>query len=116
MSDCRQIAPLITSYVEQGLADDARQRVERHVAACPPCRVRLTQEKGARAALRQCAETLTREALPPGLASRCRALARADEETRTGAGWTWRSLIPAAVAIGIVAALIGGVAFVTAQS
>jgi anti-sigma factor RsiW len=76
MTECRQIAEWITTYVDGHLAVPARGEVERHVAACPPCRVRLAEEQGARAALRHCAERLSDQPLPPGLETRCQALAR----------------------------------------
>ena len=106
-SDCRQICEWITSYVEGGLAAPVRSDVERHVAACSPCRGRLVKEQGARSALRQCAEGLTNPALPPGLESRCRALAR-EQAARAGVSG-WRRMVPLAVAAVLLLALGVGV-------
>jgi anti-sigma factor RsiW len=75
--------------------------VERHLSACPPCRDRATQERGARAVLRECASRLRDEPLPPGLRSRCEALARDCAHGRTLAGW--RRLLPAGLAAVLVA-------------
>src|SRR2546425_12458500 len=107
MNDCRQIAEWITSYVEGGLAAQIGAQVERHGAACPPCRGRLVQEQGARNALRHCAERLTNQPLPPGLESRCEALARDQATRRMVAGW--RRLVPVAVAAVLLLAMALGV-------
>jgi anti-sigma factor RsiW len=80
----------MTPYVDDGLDPGRRGELEAHVAACPPCRARLTEEQGARTALRRCAARLTDE-LPPGLRSRCEALARDARAPRRA--WFGRAMI-----------------------
>jgi anti-sigma factor RsiW len=81
--DCRRTAGRLTSYVDDALPAAERSDVERHLGACPPCRTAALHEGGARAVLRQQARALSDEPLPPGLRSRCEALAR--EQTAAAA-------------------------------
>lgn len=74
--DCRRTADRLTSYVDNALAPGEQADVERHLSRCPPCRQAATHESGARAVLREQAPRLTETPLPPGLRSRCEALAR----------------------------------------
>lgn len=100
MSDCKQIAELITSYVDGELGDVSGAGVERHVAACPPCHSRLVSERSARAALRRCADSLATP-LPPGLHARCEAMmGHAARTTR------WRRLGPYGVGLAVAAAAL----------
>ena len=101
MSDCRQISELLTPYVDGVLADVPRAGVERHVAACPPCRSRLASEQGARAALRRCADSMATP-LPPGLQARCEALVGDAVSRRT----RWPRLRPFAVGVAVAAAVV----------
>jgi anti-sigma factor RsiW len=81
--DCRRTADRLTSYVDNALPAGERADVERHLNACPPCRTAATHESGARAVLREQARALTDVPLPPGLRSRCEALA--GDHSRTSA-------------------------------
>jgi len=93
MSDCRWTAERLTAYVDRLLSPEEQQDVDRHVSACPPCRDAAAAESGGRAVLRERAEALTAEPLPPGLRTRCEALAR--EHTRLpDAVPAWRRLMP----------------------
>lgn len=74
--DCRRTAERLASYADDLLTDGDRGDVERHLADCPPCQLAAVHERGARALLREKAGTLRQQALPPGLRSRCEALAR----------------------------------------
>jgi anti-sigma factor RsiW len=74
--DCRRTADRLTSYVDDALPPGEQADVERHLSRCPPCRQAAAQESGARAVLREQSRTLTQTPLPPGLRSRCEALAR----------------------------------------
>jgi anti-sigma factor RsiW len=76
MSDCRRTVERLASYVDRLLPPSERADVERHLGACPPCRSAALAEEGARAILREKAPSLTSAPLPPGLRSRCEALAR----------------------------------------
>lgn len=74
--DCRRIASRLTSYVDGELPADARADIERHFQRCGPCREAAQSEQGARQVLREQAQLLTETPLPPGLRTRCEALAR----------------------------------------
>jgi anti-sigma factor RsiW len=109
MSDCKQISELITSYVDGELPDARKDGVERHVAACPPCRSRLVSERSARAALRRCADSIATP-LPPGLQSRCESLLSDAASRRT----RWRRLRQFGLGAAIAAAAV--VLFMVATS
>lgn len=51
MSDCKEVEPLLASYVEGGAAADACTSVEAHIGRCPPCRDRVAGERAAREVL-----------------------------------------------------------------
>lgn len=74
--DCQRTAARLTSYVDNALPPGDQADVERHLSRCPPCRQEATRESGARAVLREQARSLTETPLPPGLRTRCEALAR----------------------------------------
>src|SRR5262245_40551739 len=111
MSDCKQISELITPYVDGELADVSKAGVERHVAACPPCRSRLVSERSARAALRRCADSITTP-LPPGLQSRCEALLDGAASRRT----RWQRLRPFGLGAAVAAAAVVAVIIATSYS
>jgi len=102
MSDCRRTAERLTPYIDGALDEGERADVAGHLAACPPCRDEASREETGRAALRHGAERLRNEPVPPGLRTRCEALARAHAGQRQG-GWfrTW----PARLALGTAAAV-----------
>lgn len=115
MSDCRRTAERLASYVDDMLPASDRAEVERHLGVCEPCRRAAAREQGARTVLRDCATRLRNEAAPPGLRSRCEALAKGAAPSR--AGW-WRArLAPALItAVVIVFAFSAVFAFATRQS
>jgi anti-sigma factor RsiW len=94
MDDCRRTAERLTPYVDEALPPGERTDVERHLNACPPCRTEAIEEQGGRTVVRECADRLRQSPLPPGLRSRCEALARAHAHVRTVASWRAR-LVPA---------------------
>ncbi len=96
---CRATLERLTAFVDGALAGSERAEVEHHLAACPPCRVAERLERGGRALLQARAGRLRQaEMLPPGLRTRCEALAR--EFTSTPAVPAWRSrLIPLSLAV-----------------
>lgn len=97
MNECRRIAERLAAYTDDSLPAADLADVERHLSACAPCRRSASHEREARAVLRAQADRLRAQPLPPGLRSRCEALAR--EHARGPARATWRSrLVPAAVA------------------
>jgi anti-sigma factor RsiW len=95
MSDCRRTADRLTPFVDEALPPDERADVEQHLDACPPCRVTADQEVGGRTVLRERAAQLRSQPLPPGLRSRCAAIAR-QEAGAAGRAWYLR-LVPAAL-------------------
>ncbi|HEY6362135.1 MAG TPA: zf-HC2 domain-containing protein [Vicinamibacterales bacterium] len=101
MSDCRRTADRLTPYVDEALPPAERADVEHHLTACPPCRVSAEQEQGGRTVLRERAEQLRHESLPPGLRTRCAAIAR--QHTRGASAAVWRTrLLPASLAVALV--------------
>jgi anti-sigma factor RsiW len=92
--DCRRTADRLTSYVDNALPPGEQADVEQHLNACPPCRTAATQESGARAVLREKAPALTDVPLPPGLRSRCEALAREHGRTSAPPVFTARRFAP----------------------
>ena len=89
-SDCRLTAERLASYVDGLLAPGDLAAVEGHLAACQPCRAAALHERAARTVLRDRAVTLRQEPLPPGLRSRCEALAREHARPAAG-GWATRA-------------------------
>src|SRR5690348_15133672 len=95
MSDCRRTAERLAAYVDDALPAPERADVERHLGVCDPCRRAAAREQGAHRVLRACATRLRCDAAPPGLRSRCEAIARGTAAPR--AGW-WRArLVPALI-------------------
>ena len=74
--DCRRTAGRLTSYADDGLPAPERAELEQHLDRCPPCRAQAHREVAARQVLRDQARALTAGPLPPGLRTRCEALAR----------------------------------------
>jgi anti-sigma factor (TIGR02949 family) len=116
MTDCRRITERLAAYTDATLPPGEREEVERHLAACPPCRTEASLESGGQRVLRARAEQLRDEPLPPGLRSRCEALAasaRADA-ARTPRSWLSR-LVPATLAALAIIVIGGAIFFVAAQ-
>lgn len=94
MSECRRTIDRLAPYVDRLLPASERADVDRHLNACAPCRRLAAREQGGQAVLRQESEKLRAEPLPPGLRSRCEALAAehaASRSPRTGTLFTnWR--------------------------
>ena len=105
--DCRRTAERLTSYLDETLSPQERAEVERHLGACPPCRTAATQEQGGRTVLRDQARALGDAPLPPGLRSRCEALAREPAGRRAASPLVMRRLAP------LTAALMLDIAFLT---
>jgi anti-sigma factor RsiW len=76
VSDCRRTQDRLAPYADRLLPAAEREEVERHLTACPSCHVAAAAEEGARTVLREKAASLRSEPLPPGLRTRCEALAR----------------------------------------
>ena len=101
MDDCRRTTERLTPYVDEALPPGERTDVERHLNACPPCRQSAVEEQSGRTIVRECADKLRQPPLPPGLRSRCEALAREHARVRTVASWRTR-LVPATLIASVV--------------
>ena len=96
---CRRICDLLAEYADGTLTAEQRVEVQRHLDACPPCRVIAGKECGARQLLRACAERLRVEQVPPALRSRCQELSRQSANARL---WSRRAVRLAVAAVLIV--------------
>ena len=91
MTECRRTIERLAPYADRLLPAEERAEVESHLGSCPPCRTAARAEEGARAVIRQKAASLRTQPLPPGLRSRCEAVAR--EQIIPAPKRTWR-LVP----------------------
>jgi anti-sigma factor RsiW len=107
MKDCRETSERLTPYVDDALPPEERTDIERHLNACPPCRQSAVEEQGGRTVVRECASRLPQPPLPPGLRSRCEALARDHSRVSTIASWRAR-LVPLTLLATIV--IVAGIA------
>jgi anti-sigma factor RsiW len=89
MTDCRRTLDRLAPYVDRQLAPAEHVELERHLRACGPCRAAALAEQGAQRVLRERAATLRSVDLPPGLRTRCEALAR--EHQAAAASRSWRA-------------------------
>jgi anti-sigma factor RsiW len=105
--DCRKTSERLTPYVDDALPSAERTDVEKHLDACPPCRQSAIEEQGGRTIVRECADRLRQSPLPPGLRSRCEALARDHGRVSTIASWRAR-LVPLTLIATIV--IVAGLA------
>ena len=76
MHDCQRIAARLAAYVDDLLPSGDHAEVARHQGECRPCRMAEQQERGARDVIRSRVHEISAAALPPGLRTRCEALAR----------------------------------------
>lgn len=120
MDDCRRIAEQLTQYIDGSLAHEERAAVERHLVACPPCREMAAGDEAGRTVVRGCAGRLRtafeeHHALPPGLQTRCEALARACAQP-PATHWlpTWASAVVASLLVLVTAGAM--LAFATGRS
>jgi anti-sigma factor RsiW len=113
MSDCRRTIERLTPWADETLPPGERAEIDRHLAACPPCRALAADERGGRQVVRECAARLRDEPLPPGLRTRCEALAR-ESASSPSARIPWhRRLVPAAV-VAILLVFTAGTLFAVA--
>jgi anti-sigma factor RsiW len=115
--NCRRICDMLAQYADGTLADTQRAEVQRHLDACPPCRVMAGKECGARQLLRACADRLRgAEPLPPDLRSRCQA-ATGSGKTQTTAARGWpRPSMRLAIAAAVILVFGALLSVVTRQS
>lgn len=72
MSKCRDLEPLLAPYVDGDAAAEQRVSIETHLDRCPPCRVRMEEERAAHAILQSHREGL-RVCASEALRARCAA-------------------------------------------
>lgn len=90
---CQRTDERLAPYVDELLPADERSEVDQHLGKCPPCRESAVKEQGGKTLLRERAAELRAAPLPPGLRTRCAAIAHQHCQA-SGAG-PWRSrLIP----------------------
>lgn len=97
---CRDLEPLLASYVDGESAPEDRARVDAHIGRCPPCRDRVSGERAARDVLHARRSEL-RACAPAWLRARCEA------QGRSRALLTRRTLLPLSLAASLVLALLG---------
>jgi anti-sigma factor RsiW len=102
--DCQRTAERLTSYLDETLSPHERAEVAHHLSACPPCRTAAAQEEGGRTLLRDQARALSDAPLPPGLRSRCEALARERAGRRAARPFVMRRLAPLTALLTLVIA------------
>ena len=85
MTNCADIDPLMTPYVDRETDAATRQAVDTHLADCPPCRERAAAELAARRMVRSHASRLTRHA-PAVLRARCVGAVPSSEISTRGTG------------------------------
>lgn len=116
MSDCRRTAERMTPYVDGALPPEERDTIDEHLDRCPPCRHAVNEARGARHILRQAVHRLEHPAPPPGLRSRCEALARAHGARRATRGWLGRLVPAVAIALLVLATAMTVLAMATRRS
>jgi anti-sigma factor RsiW len=109
---CRRICDLLAQYADGTLSAAEHAEVQRHLEACPPCRVIAGKECSARQLLRACADRLRGGQVPETLRSRCQELSR-----RSAASHLWsRRLVRLAAAAVLVIFTGSLLSVVTRQS
>ena len=102
MDDCQRIAGRLASYADSLLPAEEQAGVEQHLRACRRCRIAAEREQCGRAVLRGEARALADVPLPPGLRSRCEALAREHGAASTSQAFANRLFAPLSAVVAIV--------------
>lgn len=102
MNDCRDVGDRLAAYADESLGAAERDAVERHLTACAACRGAAARQREAHRLLRVHAGELRNAPLPPGLRSRCEAIAREHSAPGAAAGWRAYALPVALAAMLIV--------------
>jgi anti-sigma factor RsiW len=74
MPDCSHIDALVTPFVDGVLPAGEQQAIERHLAACSPCRARVAAERAIHTLMRARRTELAPTAAPADLKARCALL------------------------------------------
>jgi anti-sigma factor RsiW len=104
--ECSDLEPLVASYIDGETPAAETARIEAHLAACAPCRLRAESERAAREVLRAEGAHL-REQAPASLRARCERLCAVRQDRSQTAGVA-RRLAPVllAAAAGLVVAFV----------
>jgi anti-sigma factor RsiW len=114
MTDCQHLDDLVTPYVDGEISATDRERIERHLRVCAPCRGRVHAERSVHTLIQDRRAALLSEA-PPALRARCASAARPGGTT-AGAAWGAR-LVPLALAASLVLVVAGAFVYeLTARS
>lgn len=101
MTKCRDLEPLLASYVDGEATPDSRASVDAHIGLCPPCRDRVAGERAARDVLNARGSAL-RACASEHLRARCAA------HQLRGPTRTW---VPLSLAATLVLAVTGAFVF-----
>lgn len=113
MNDCQRIAGRLAPFADETLSAPERDAVEQHLESCPPCRASAAVQRAACLVLRARAADLRAAPLPPGLRSRCEALAR---DAAAPPVTSWRSrLVPATLTALLVIFTSGAVLYLASN-
>jgi anti-sigma factor RsiW len=100
---CPELDPLIYPYLDGELDEAERGHLERHAAACPACRARLSREAAFQGALRRSAQLRTRAPAPEALRAMLRAGIRRENRRVQMLSWArWGGLAIAAATAGFI--------------
>jgi anti-sigma factor RsiW len=101
---CRDLEPLLASYVDDMAEPDTRAAVDAHLSACPPCRDRAAAERAARDLVRARRDSL-RGCASEGLKHRCAEQSgafRAIQPSPARRPFLRRTLVPLSLAATVV--------------
>ena len=110
MGECRDLEPLLASYVDDAADPDARAAVESHLRACPACRDCVTAERAAREMVRARRDNL-RGCASEQLKRRCAAHGAATRQPTAPRPFIRRTLVPLSLAATL--AIIAVTSFLT---
>jgi anti-sigma factor RsiW len=99
---CRRICDLLAQYADGTLPAAEQAEVQRHLEACPPCRVSAGKECGARQLLQARADRLRAGEVPQTLRLRCQELSR-----RSAASHVWSRRVVRLAAAAVLIILTG---------
>jgi len=106
---CRELEESFTPYVDGEATPEQRAAVESHLAACPPCRERVAEERAGRDVVKARREAV-RGCAPGALRARCAGHARSTAAEPAHARrrpWTRRALVPLSLAATLLLAVAG---------
>ncbi|MBS1819784.1 MAG: zf-HC2 domain-containing protein [Acidobacteria bacterium] len=126
MPDCSRIDALVTPFVDGELPEPQQQTVADHIAACPPCRAKVSAERAIRTLLHARRPDLHSAPAPADLRARCAKLAQARRSVvsfpastarQGGMVSAWRArLAPFALAATLLLAVAGAFVYQATRS